>query len=44
MEGGYPQIVDRDSGNYIQYIYIKNCGVSLWTCWREISGDQVALL
>ena len=26
----FPQIVDRDSGNlYMQYIYNKNCGVSL---------------
>ena len=32
-------------GIYIQYIYIysKNCGVSFWTCSREISGDRVAL-
>ena len=22
----------------------KNCGVILWTCWWEISGDRVALL
>ena len=21
----------------------KNCGVCFWTCWREISGDRVAL-
>ena len=41
----FPQIVDRDSGNlYPIYIYIQNCGVSFWTCWREISGDRVALL
>ena len=31
-------------GIYIQYIYNKNCGVSFWTCSREISGDRVALL
>ena len=37
-------IVDRDSGNlYPIYILKKNCGVSFWTCWREISGDRVAL-
>ena len=30
-------------GIYIQYIYKKNCGVSFWTCWWEISGDRVAL-
>ena len=32
-------------GIYIQHIYIykTNCGVSFWTCWREISGDRVAL-
>ena len=30
-------------GIYIQYIYNKNCGVSFWTCSREISGDRVAL-
>ena len=24
-------------------IYNKNCGVSFWTCSREISGDRVAL-
>ena len=41
----FPQIVDRDSGNlYPIYIYNKNCGVSFWTCSREISGDRVALL
>ena len=40
----FPQIVDRDSGNlYPIYIYNKNCGVSFWTCSREISGDRVAL-
>ena len=40
----FPQIVDMDSGNlYPIYIYNKNCGVSLWTCSREISGDRVAL-
>ena len=47
----FPQIVDtlyRDSRNlcpiYIYiYIYKTNCGVSFWTCWREISGDRVAL-
>ena len=39
-----PQIVDTDSGNlYPIYIYNKNCGVSLWTCSREILGDRVAL-
>ena len=39
----FPQIVDRDSSNlYPIYIY-KNCGVSFWTCSREISGDRVAL-
>ena len=31
-------------GIYIQYIYNKNCGVSFWTCSREISGKWVALL
>ena len=42
----FPQIVDRDGtvGIYIQYIYNKNCGVSFWTCSREISGDRVSLL
>ena len=41
----FPQIVDMDSGNlYAIYIYNKNCGVSLWTCSREILGDRVALL
>ena len=30
-------------GIYIQYIYNKNCGVSFWTCLREILGDRVAL-
>ena len=40
----FPQIVDRDSGNLYQiYIYIQNCGVSFWTCWREIFGYRVAL-
>ena len=40
----FPQIVVRDSGNlYPIYIYNKNCGVSFWTCSREISGDRVAL-
>ena len=32
------QIVDIHVGNFN-----KNCGVSFWTCWREISGDRVAL-
>ena len=37
-------IVDRDSGNlYPIYMKKTNCGVSFWTCWREISGDRVAL-
>ena len=27
----------------ISNIYKKNGGVSFWTCWREISGDRVAL-
>ena len=39
----FPQIVNRTVGIYIQYIYNKNCGVSFWTCSREISGDRVAL-
>ena len=32
-------------GIYIQYIYIynKNCGVSFWTCSREISGKRNTL-
>ena len=30
-------------GIYIQYVYSNNCGVSFWTCLREISGDRVAL-
>ena len=40
----FPQIVDGhwESISNI-YIYSKNCGVSLWTCSREISGDRVAL-
>ena len=39
------KVVSPDStvGIYIQYIYNKNCGVSFWTCSREISGDRVAL-
>ena len=42
----FPQIhvVHCTVGIYIQYIYNKNCGVSFWTCSREISGDRVALL
>ena len=28
---------------YPIYIYNTNCGVSFWTCSREISGDRVAL-
>ena len=40
----FPQILDGDSGNlYPIYIYNTNCGVSYWTCSREISGDRVAL-
>ena len=40
------KVVSPDStvGIYIQHIYNKNCGVSFWTCSREISGDRVALL
>ena len=34
-------------GVYIQYIYIyinkQKWGVSFWTCWREISGNRVAV-
>ena len=38
------QIVDIGRvGIYIQYIN-KNCGVSFWTCWCEISGNRVTLL
>ena len=39
------KVVSPDStvGIYVQYIYNKNCGVSFWTCSREISGDRVAL-
>ena len=43
----FPQIVDGNRGNLYpiyMYIYIQNCGVSFWTCWREISGDRVVLL
>ena len=34
-----------DIGHFIMRLkYDKNCGVSFWTCSREISGDRVALL
>ena len=48
----FPQIVDSTVGIYIQYIIHslvlifdpkRGGGVSFWTCWREISGDRVAL-
>ena len=33
-----------DIGHFIMRLkYDKNCGVSFWTCSREISGDRVAL-
>ena len=39
----FPQIVEGQRES-ISNIYKKiNCGVSFWTCWREISGDRVAL-
>ena len=40
----FPQIVDMDRGNLCPiYICSTNCGVSFWTCWREISSDRIAL-
>ena len=34
-----------DIGHFIMRLkYDKKCGVSFWTCSREISGDRVALL